>query len=175
MKSHLLLPLVFVFHGLTCSAQNIKGPIVQNSAVSTSNDFDFWIGEWQTQSSVSPKWEATAGTDKIQYLLDGTLIEEVFTKNGGSNFQRGYLFYLKREERWKHTIYDSKWGEYSFYGNREGDNIVLYSDPKSTRPGLRRETFYNISPNEFDYMWEASRDGGKTWNVTWKVHYERTK
>jgi len=141
------------------------------------NDFDFWIGDWDTVMGVPPNWEKKEGTDSVRYLLDNTLIEEVFSKKLGEkvNFQRGYLTYLWREKRWKHTIYDAKWGEYTFYGNKEGDNMVLYSDSKSTRPGLRRETFYNIKENEFSYLWEGSKDGGKTWIEIWKVKYTRKK
>lgn len=145
----------------------------QKENSSPIGDFDFWIGVWKTESSVPPNWEVSIDIDSVKYLLNGKLIEEVFTKTQSSNFQRGYLFYLKREGRWRHTIYDTKWGEYTFYGNKEGDDIVLYSDPKSTRPGLRREIFYNISENEFDYKWEASQDEGKTWHVIWKIHYIR--
>jgi hypothetical protein len=31
----------------------------------------------------------------------------------------------------------------------------------------------NISAAEFDWSWEASRDGGKTWQVNWPIHYKR--
>lgn len=170
--------IVFILLVATSSikavAQDHNKPVDQKQIGSPANDFDFWIGNWETAASTPPKWEPKAGVDSIRYLLNGTLIEEVFTKENGANFQRGYLFYLKREGRWKHTIYDTKWGEYSFYGNKEeGGSIVLYSDPKSTRPGLRKETFYNITESNFDYKWEASQDGGETWIIIWKVHYEK--
>jgi hypothetical protein len=147
----------------------------QDSENPAQVDFAFWIGEWETESSTPPKWKANLGEDKVSYLLNGTLIEEIFTKKNkaGTNFQRGYMVYLHREKRWRHTIHDAKWGEYSFYGNKEGDKMVLYSDPESTRPGLRRETFYNITENEFDYKWETSKDGGKIWMPIWKIHYTR--
>ena len=166
MRKVVLTVIGFFLYGIS---------IAQQPSSSFKNDFSFWIGKWNTEASVPPKWEAKKGKDVVRYLLDNTLIEEVFTKKdkAKTNFQRGYLYYLKREKRWRHTIYDSKWGEYSFYGNREGDKIVLYSDPKSTRPGVRRETFYNISKNSFDYKWETSRDGGKTWREIWKVKYVR--
>lgn len=137
--------------------------------------FDFWIGTWETSMPTAPNWDERKGIDSVRYLLNNTLIEEVFTKvaTGKSNFQRGYLTYLRRERRWKHTIYDSKWGEYTFYGKKEGDKIVLISDPKSTRPGWRRETFYNITKDGFDYLWEGSYDNGKTWREEWKVSYKR--
>jgi len=139
------------------------------------SDFDFWIGKWETTMSVPPAWEEKSGIDEVSYLLDGALIEEVFTKNFGDkiNFQRGYLTYLRRENRWKHTIYDSKWGEYTFYGNKVGEKIILESDPLDSRPGFRREIFYNVSENSFMYLWLASYDNGETWKEEWKVLYER--
>ena len=51
----------------------------QKKNTSAANDFDFWIGEWQTEASLPPKWKITPGIDSVRYLLDGTLIDEVFT------------------------------------------------------------------------------------------------
>ncbi len=140
--------------------------------------FDFWIGTWNTTMSVAPKWNEVTGVDSVSLLLGGRLIEEVFTKKKGEgidNFQRGYLNYIGREKRWKHVIHDETWGDYTFYGNREGDRVILKSDPAETRQGMRRETFYEITPDSFEYLWEASYDGGKTWRPEWKVSYKRVK
>ena len=38
---------------------------------------------------------------------------------------------------------------------------------------IQRMVFKNISRNEFDWSWEASKDGGKTWEVQWPIHYKR--
>ena len=38
---------------------------------------------------------------------------------------------------------------------------------------IQRMVFKNISRNEFDWNWEASKDGGKTWEVQWPIHYKR--
>lgn len=138
-------------------------------------DFDFWIGKWDVKMSVAPNWEEKTGHDEVSYLLNGRLIEEVFTKGFGdkSNFQRGYLTYVVRDKKWKHTIYDEKWGEYTFEGNKVGDKMVLQSLETDTRPGMRRETFSNISKDGFTYLWEGSYDKGKTWQEEWKVVYTR--
>jgi hypothetical protein len=48
---------------------------------------------------------------------------------------------------------------------------------EATRPDhthiLQRMVWKNISQNEFDWSWEASEDGGKTWQVRWPIHYKR--
>jgi hypothetical protein len=31
----------------------------------------------------------------------------------------------------------------------------------------------NITPNELDWSWEFSQDGGKSWEVQWPIHYKR--
>jgi hypothetical protein len=36
-----------------------------------------------------------------------------------------------------------------------------------------RMVFTNIKPDSFDWRWEASTDGGKTWQVNWPIHYKR--
>lgn len=142
-----------------------------------SDQFDFWLGEWETEMSSIPDFSVKrTGTDQVQKLLKGRLIEEVFTRNGdGEKFQRGYLTYLAREKRWQHIIYDAKWGEYRFLGGKKGDNFVLESAPEDTRPLKHRETFSDIKKNSFEYTWESSKDNGKTWNVVWKVSYKRAK
>ena len=38
---------------------------------------------------------------------------------------------------------------------------------------LQRMVWKNITPNAFDWSWESSRDGGKTWQVNWPIHYKR--
>jgi hypothetical protein len=40
---------------------------------------------------------------------------------------------------------------------------------------LQRMVFKNIGADEFDWSWEASKDGGKTWQVQWPIHYKRRK
>jgi hypothetical protein len=38
---------------------------------------------------------------------------------------------------------------------------------------LQRMVWKNITTSEFDWSWEASLDGGKSWQVNWPIHYKR--
>ena len=64
-------------------------------------------------------------------------------------------------------------GRVRIFGGQKGNDIVLESPDGDSRPGKRRETYYNIESDSFDYKWEESQDGGKTWTVYWKVKYRR--
>jgi hypothetical protein len=144
-----------------------------SAQIKFNKEFDFWIGEWDTEMATIQNWSnVRTGVDHIQYELEGRLIREVFKKNGKKEFQQGYLTYLVRDQKWIHTIYDVNWGTYSFEGVFKDGKITLVSN--DTRPGYRRETFHNITKDSFDYFWEESPDG-KNWTVTWKVKYKRRK
>lgn len=159
--------LILILIALPLSAiEESKG-----SAGNFNRDFGFWIGEWETEASVMQDWTAIKqGTDSVRCTLNGRLIEEVFFKEEGVSFQRGYLSYLQGQNLWHHVIYDEKWGMYIFEGKMEDGKMVLTSTDK--RPGLRRETFYNITDDSFDYLWEGSSDG-ETWSPVWRVKYKR--
>lgn len=33
--------------------------------------------------------------------------------------------------------------------------------------------FYDILPGSFTWDWEGTRDGGRTWNLRWRIYYSR--
>lgn len=162
----------FVLASLVCDSVQAQSP---SPLAPQYNQFDFWLGEWETEMTSIPDFSVKrTGKDKVQSLLKGRLIEEVFTRDGdGEKFQRGYLTYLARDKKWQHIIYDAKWGEYRFLGGKRGDKLVLESPKDDTRPLKHRETFSEITADGFNYTWQSSRDQGKTWNDVWKVKYKR--
>ena len=142
-----------------------------------AGQFNFWLGDWETEMTSIPDFSVKrTGRDQVRAHLNGRLIEEIFTRDGtDENFQRGYLTWLERDQKWKHPIYDARWGEYSFIGGKQGDRFVLESPAEETRPMKHRETFYDIREDSFQYLWESSSDEGKTWKPVWKVKYKRAK
>ena len=36
-----------------------------------------------------------------------------------------------------------------------------------------RMVFFHVAADAFDWRWERSADGGKTWTVLWSIHYTR--
>jgi hypothetical protein len=77
--------------------------------------------------------------------------------------------------KWKQTWIDNEGGYLDFVGESKDGQMILARE--ATRPdgtkGLSRMVFKNITHDEFDWSWEGSKDGGKTWTVVWPIHYKR--
>jgi hypothetical protein len=76
--------------------------------------------------------------------------------------------------KWKQTWVDNEGGCLDFVGGFKDGQMILQRE--AVRNGVRmlqRMVWKNISADEMDWSWEASRDGGKTWEVKWPIHYKR--
>jgi len=80
-----------------------------------------------------------------------------------------------RAGKWKQTWVDNEGGYLDFIGGFKDSQMIL--SRAGTRPDgskvTQRMVFKNITHEEFDWSWEASTDGGKTWQVNWPIHYKR--
>lgn len=80
-----------------------------------------------------------------------------------------------RAGKWKQTWVDNQGSYLDFVGEFKDGQMVLARD--GVRPDgskiVQRMVFKNIQANEFDWSWESSADGGKTWHVDWPIHYKR--
>jgi len=75
---------------------------------------------------------------------------------------------------WKQTWVDNEGGYLDFTGEFKNGEMILQRE--AIRNGVKipqRMVWKNITANEMDWSWEASRDGGKTWQVQWPIHYKR--
>ena len=138
--------------------------------------FDFWVGAWDLTWPGDKAGEIARGTNSVKRVLDGCVVEENF--NGGTAMHlRGISVSLfdTRSGKWKQTWVDNEGGYLDFIGEFKDGQMVLQRE--ATRPdgtkALQRMVYKNITPNDFDWSWERSLDGGKTWQVLWPIHYKR--
>ena len=54
-----------------------------------------------------------------------------------------------------------------------GEFFFRLSTKSIAKPGKLTFVFKNIGHNQFDWSWERSLDGGRTWEVLWPIHYKR--
>lgn len=128
--------------------------------------FDFWLGEWDAA------WEGGSGTNRVEMGFDGKVVQENF--NAPDLIGMSVSVYDLERQLWCQTWVDNSGSYLDFTGGFENRKMTLSRDAiVKGEPCKQRMVWYNIHANEFDWNWERSDDGGKTWQVKWQIKYTR--
>jgi hypothetical protein len=140
---------------------------------------DFWIGEWDASWPASPGTPAGTGTNRIEKILDGCVVSENFAGSGpGALVGRSYSTWNPQRKLWLQTWVDNQASYLDFVGDlsKPDEKIFAMERPgRDGKPVRLRMVFHHITPDSFDWRWERSTDGGKTWQVQWPIRYTRKK
>lgn len=136
--------------------------------------FQFWVGEWDV------RWEQdgqkASGTNRIRTILGGCVLHEDF-QGGGSEPLNGWSVstYDRLARKWKQTWVDNSGAYLDFTGEFRDGKMILGREATGAdgKNFLQRMVWYNITGKAFDWNWERSTDGGKTWTLVWKIAYTR--
>jgi len=176
LPSAKLSVLVLLFLAFVCSlpAQTVAAP--QPCADIRQKQLDFWVGDWDLTWPGDHQGEVAHGSNSIQRVMDGCVVQENFS-GGDAMALRGMSVSIfdPVAGKWKQTWVDNQGASLDFVGEFKDGQMVLAREAiraDGTRV-LQRMVFKNIAANEFDWSWEASKDGGKTWTVQWPIHYKR--
>jgi hypothetical protein len=165
--------IVLILYALVASAE--QAPANRCAAVE-QRQFDFWVGDWQLSWPGDKPGETAHGTNRIVRILDGCVVQENF--DGGSDMHlRGTSVstFDSRSGKWKQTWVDNEGGYLDFIGDFKDGQMILSREgvgPNGNKI-LQRMVWKSIGRSELDWSWEASEDGGKTWQVRWPIHYTR--
>ena len=137
---------------------------------------EFWVGEWDLSWPAEKQGEVAHGTNSIRRVLETCVVEENFSGWEAMHLRgMSVSIFDTRAGKWKQTWVDNEGGYLDFVGEFKDGQMILWRDavrPDGTKV-VQRMVFKNISRNEFDWSWEASKDGGKSWEVQWPIHYKR--
>lgn len=134
--------------------------------------FDFWVGEWELT------WgEDGAGTNSIEKILDGCVILENFDGTPTIALKGiSVSSYNQRLKKRQQTWVDNQGGYLDFVGEFADGKMILSREFVKDGERIRQRMVWdNITADTLDWNWEKSVDGGETWEVLWKIHYERKK
>lgn len=169
------LAAVLLFSALAVSAEDVPA---NPCATSQQRQLDFWVGDWKLTWPGDKARETVQGTNHIVRILDGCVVQE--------NFDGGPAMHLRgtsvstfdaRSGKWKQTWVDNEGGYLDFIGEWKDGQMILAREgvgPDGAKI-LQRMVWKNIGRDELDWSWEASEDGGKTWQVRWPIHYTRAR
>jgi hypothetical protein len=144
-----------------------------------AKQFDFWLGEWTCEGiSYHPtdpkKNQPTTAENRIIRDFDGHVIHEHFKM--GTFVGQSWSVYNAAAKRWQQTWVDNQGSYIALAGTFQNGKMILTTLPAPKKPkSFSRMVFSNFKPGSFDWDWEGSTDGGKTWKRNWHLHYTRKK
>ena len=159
-----------------CIAAFAQQPQKNACAATQQKQFDFWVGEWELTWPAEKAGKTAQGRNSIVRTLDGCVVQENFS-GGEAMHLRGISVstFDTKTGKWRQTWVDNEGGYLDFVGEFQDGQMILQREalrPDGTKI-LQRMIWKNITRNEFDWSWEASLDGGKSWQVNWPIHYKR--
>jgi hypothetical protein len=170
MKIGLLFSLWLFF---TASTAQVAAP--PPCSAPQSSQFDFWVGDWTLT------WSDTLhGTNHVEKILGSCIIQENFHDPNKNYSGKSWSAYNTNSGKWLQTWVDSQGGFIYLEGGMQHDSMVLMTQERTVPTTVsktgkikNRMVYCHITPNSFDWSWEASTDGGGIWKTNWKIHYER--
>lgn len=145
-------------------------------AAPEQKQLEFWVGEWDLSWPGQKQGETDHGTNSIHRMLDSCVVQENFSGENAMHLRgMSVSLYDMRARKWKQTWVDNEGAYLDFTGEFKDGQMILARDAVRTDGTkiIQRMVFKNITPKEFDWTWEASTDGGRTWQVQWPIHYKR--
>ncbi len=144
--------------------------------------FDFWVGNWDLTwpagQGGTPKGEMGKGTNSIQKILGECIVQEHFEDSSTHYKGMSVSVYSPHFHEWRQTWVDTQGNYLPFSGTFHDGVMELRSPMRQKSDGtsvMTRMVFKNIKPDSFDWDYQVSKDGGKTWADNWNIHYTRRK
>jgi hypothetical protein len=104
--------------------------------------------------------------------MDGRVIQENFSAPDLQGMS--VSVYDSERKAWCQTWVDNNGTYLDFTGKFEDEKMILVRDAVVRGDACKqRMVWYNIEPSQFDWNWERSDDGGKTWRTLWQIKYRR--
>jgi len=146
---------------------------IGGSAFGQTNALDFWIGEWIV-TDTTPNAKNPPGTNSIRRLYGGKVVHESFKM--GTFEGQSWSVYDANNKVWRQTWVDNNGAYIAMTSTRVGSDLAIQTiqNPKN-RKASSRMVFANVKPDSFTWRWEATKDGGKTWTLSWRLEYRRKK
>lgn len=172
MKNFIVTLLLIL--GAACPPAHAQSDL---DALEPESYFDFWLGTWDLTWQDSDGSTAH-GTNRIERVLDGKVIKESFEAHSGAyaGFKgRSFSVHDARKGTWKQTWVDNQGGYLDFVGEIDGNKRIFRRtgiNPRGEKV-LQRMVFYDITDDSLTWDWEISEDDGKTWQLRWRIFYER--
>lgn len=145
---------------------------------------EFLVGNWECamKAKMDPtkdEWTESKGACTYSWVLGGAALQMSYKSDFmGMPFEGLSLETYNREtEKWQTTWVDNmSCSAMLMEGTREGGKCTMEGDYVFMgTPTKARVSTANETPNSFDWKYEESTDGGKTWATSMTAVYTKQK
>jgi len=145
----------------------------QPCAVPEQKQLEFWVGDWDLTWPGEKQGELDHGTHVHRLLGQLRRAREFFRRQGHAPARISVSIFDTRARKWKQTWVDNEGGYLDLSVNSrwsdDSDGAMVCDRMGPRLPSVWcSRTSRRMS---LDWNWEASTDGGKSWQVTWPIHY----
>jgi hypothetical protein len=153
-----------VLVGFACLVPGVHGQDKQ---------LDFWIGDWVVKDT-TPNAKNPPGTNSIRKIYGGKVVHENF-KMGSFEGQSWSVFDAKAK-LWRQTWVDNNGAYIAMTSKFVNGKLAIQTVPNpASQMTASRMVFSNVKPDSFTWSWEATKNGGKSWSLSWRLQYTRKK
>lgn len=135
--------------------------------------FDFWVGDWDVQPTGAPRAPVGASS-RVEKILNGCVIFENW-EPGPGGAGKSFNIYNSVTKKWEQYWVDATGRITHYIGEFRDDGNLYYEAEQFGTTHRIRMTFFNQGPDQVRQLGHITRDGGKTWNVTFDLTYIRKK
>jgi hypothetical protein len=147
MQIHRLVLVVVVLTCLANARQNTPAAQPKPCSEPEQKQLDFWVSEW---------------ANSVHRILDGCIVQENFSGADAMHLRgQSVSIFDVRAGQWKQTWWvDNEGGYLDFVGEFKDRQMSEATRPDGTK-SLQRMVFKNITHDQFNWNWEASKDGAR--------------
>lgn len=138
-----------------------------------ARQFDFWIGTWDV---VTPGGQPL-GTNRIEKLLRGCVLQENWTGGGGRE-GKSMNYFDPQQRTWRQLWVSDAASVLDYSAGEFRDRAMRFTGITMTPAGdtvQQKLTFHSIHADTVRQVFEQSTDRGRTWAMTWEGIYIRRK
>ena len=134
------------------------------------SQLDFWVGEWRVFDAQGNE----VGTNKVEKILEGCLVQETWS-SAGSGSGRSMNFFDPAIGRWRQTWVDQQGGVVRYEGAHQG-GVMQFLGESIGADGSRvvaRAVLEPLADGRLRHFIEHSHDAGETWTTYFNGTYQR--
>jgi len=154
-KLSLVVTIVFVVHFSQSQTQSACNCCTEKHA-----QFNFWVGEWTVTQNGK-----MAGNNSIVKVQNNCVLQENWTSATPGYTGTSYNFYNVVTEQWEQIWIDSSGQSLHLLGTRQGNSMVLKSEPKANAKNQMSYNQITWTKNEdgtVRQLWEVFTKGAET-------------